>query len=696
MHRFYFLTAFLVLLTADLTAQNKSADSTDMQQIRLNEVIIQSFKQNRDLRLEPVSASVMTGTQINNRNISGIKEISALIPNLYMPDYGSKLTSPVYIRGIGSKINSPSVGLYVDGAPYFDKAAFDFDFSEIDRIEVLRGPQGTLYGRNTMGGIIHVYTKSPLKYQGTSVRLSNANYGSRQYALSRYQTVNEKIGYAVSGNYTHNDGYFTNVYTENKVDKLNSASAMIKLEWKPVQELTIRLGSNFDYLKQGGYPYAVCDSITLKPGKIDYNDYSFYKRNMSTTGLSVQYAGKGFIINSQTAYQYLKDHQGVDQDFSNASVYYATQKQKQHMFSEELNIKSNTDHNYKWLFGAFLFKQKFDNQVILDYLKAGYNTRKLYHNPTFGFALYHQSVIDRLFIKGLTLTIGLRYDYERATTRFINYKEKESESELTDQSDSKLNFSQLLPKIALQYLFPSSAQIYATITKGYKTGGFNSSFETAEDHVFRPESSWNYELGAKHPFLDNRLQAEICFFWIDWKNQQISQSLPSGRGYMLKNAGRSESKGIEITLQANPVNGLLFQLNYGFTDARFKDYTDLKKEELIVYTGNYLPLVPRQTMSAGADYSIAAPCSFIDRVTCSVNYSRTGRIRWRDDNRVSEAGYGLLNAKITAVKDFFTCSLWAKNLTNSRYIAYYFETGGKGLAQRGRPLTFGGNIQLNF
>lgn len=89
-----------------------------------------------------------------------------------MPDYGSKLTSPVYIRGIGSKINAPSIGLYVDGIPYFEKSAFDFDFNEVDRIEVLRGPQGTLYGRNTMGGIINVYTKSPLKYEGTNVWLS--------------------------------------------------------------------------------------------------------------------------------------------------------------------------------------------------------------------------------------------------------------------------------------------------------------------------------------------------------------------------------------------------------------------------------------------------------------------------------------------------------------------------------------------
>ena len=95
-----------------------------------------------------------------------------------MPDYGSKLTSPVYIRGIGSRINSPSVGIYVDDVPYFEKAAFDFDFFDIDRVEVLRGPQGTLYGRNTMGGIINVFTKSPLTEKGSKIKLSAGNYGN--------------------------------------------------------------------------------------------------------------------------------------------------------------------------------------------------------------------------------------------------------------------------------------------------------------------------------------------------------------------------------------------------------------------------------------------------------------------------------------------------------------------------------------
>ena len=126
-------------------------------------------------------------------------------------------------------------------------------------------------------------------------------------------------------------------------------------------------------------------------------------------------------------------------------------------------------------------------------------------------------------------------------------------------------------------MFPSTGMLYATVTKGYKTGGFNTSFDREEDRTFRPETSWNYELGAKHPFLDNRLNAEFCFFWIDWKNQQIYQMLATQNGQFLRNAGRSESKGVEVSLQGNPVNGLMVQVNYGFTHATFKDYKDERR-----------------------------------------------------------------------------------------------------------------------
>ena len=688
------LSVFLLSASTLYTGWGKEieADTLKTRQVNLDEVVVESFKQEKSLRLAPLSASSVTGTAIQNRNITGIKEFSSFIPNLFMPDYGSKLTSPVYIRGIGSKINAPSVGLYVDGIPYFEKSALDFNFTEIDRIEVLRGPQGALYGRNTMGGIINVYTKSPLKYQGTNAYISNGTYGLQGYALSHYRSIGEKFGIAVSGNYNKSDGYFTNLYTDKKADNQKSGSGRIRLEWLPRPDFSVQLMSSYDYSDQGGYPYAVCDSVTHRPGDVNYNDYSYYKRTLSTTGVSLEYRGKNFSLGSQTAFQYLSDHQGIDQDFSPKSIYFARQDQKQKMVSEEFNIKSTSKSRYKWLFGAFGFWQGIDNTVILDYLAQNYSTRKLYTIPTYGFALYHQSTIDDLLVKGLSLTFGIRYDYERASTDFLYYKDSVASSKEVDKFYSKLKFSQVTPKFSLQYMFPSTGLVYATVTKGYKTGGFNTSFERDEDRTFEPESSWNYEVGAKHPFLDNRLRAEIAFFYIDWKNQQISQPLPSGRGSMLKNAGRSVSKGVELSLQGNLFNGFMLQANYGFTHATFKKYQNGKTD----YAGNFLPMVPTHTFAIGADYTRANPCPHIDRFTISLNYTGTGRIYWKEDNHVSQPYYGLLNGKFSVTKGFATFAIWAKNITATDYTAFYFESGGKGLGQKGKPFTIGGNIQLNF
>ncbi|WP_102408045.1 TonB-dependent receptor [Parabacteroides bouchesdurhonensis] len=682
----------LLILSQTVLGVDVENDTLKLQQVDLNEVVIQSFKQGRDLRVAPIAATSISGTAIRNRNITNIKDFSAAIPNLFMPDYGSKLTSPVYIRGIGSKINAPSVGLYVDGIPYFEKSAFDFDFTEIDRIEVLRGPQGTLYGRNTMGGIINVYTKSPLKYQGTNIVFSGGNYTNIDASASHYGRINKKLGYALSGNYNHAGGYFINMYTGNKADRQNSGSGRMRLEWELQPQLTMQLISNLDYSDQGGYPYAVCDSATYKPGSVNYNDYSYYKRLISTTGITLEYHTEQYSINSQTAFQYLNDHQGIDQDFSPQPVYFAKQDQRQKMVSEEFNIKSTGKGQYNWLFGAFAFWQGIDNTVILNYLSKDYSTRKIYDTPTYGIALYHQSSIDNLFTRGLSLTLGIRYDYERASTDFIYHKDTQSQSEQVDAFYSKLNFSQITPKIALQYMFPSAGMIYATVAKGYKTGGFNTSFERDEDRSFLPENSWNYEIGAKHPLLDKRLQAEVAFFWIDWKNQQISQPLPSGKGSMLKNAGRSRSRGIELSLQGNLFNGFMLQANYGFTQATFKTYTNGNKS----YAGNFLPMVPAHTFSVGADYTISRPCNHIDRFTISTNYIGTGRIYWKEDNNVSQPYYGQLNGKISATKDFLTFAIWTKNITNTEYTAFYFETGGKGLAQKGRPFTIGADIQVSF
>ncbi|MDD2437146.1 MAG: TonB-dependent receptor [Massilibacteroides sp.] len=661
--------------------------------VELDEVVIQSFKQDRRLETAPLAASAVNGATLRHREVTGIKEVSSLIPNLFIPDYGSKLTSPVYIRGIGSRINAPSVGLYIDGVPFFEKSAFDFDFSEIDRIEVLRGPQGTLYGRNTMGGIINVYTRSPRKYQGTNVSFTGGNYTYLKGSASHYGTLSDRVVFAVSADVQNQDGYFKNEYTGEKADDLFSASGRVRLEWEMTDRLTMRVMSSLDHTDQGGYPYAPYDSTKQVADKVNYNDYSSYKRLLSTSGLNMDYRADRFRVGSQTSFQYLSDDQEIDQDFSPADRYFVTQKQKQRMFSEELNVKSNLGTDYQWLFGAFAFYQGIDNTVRMNYKERYYFTHKDYDMPTYGAALYHQSVFNNLLTDGLSLTLGLRFDYEHAENDYVAKKETETDSKETDHFDAKLSFKQLTPKVAIQYTFPAGQMVYGTATKGYKTGGFNTSFSTDADRTFDPEYSWNYEVGAKAALIPGVLSAEFAVFYIDWRKQQISQSIASEQGSMLKNAGKSESKGVELSLHGSPFNGFLWQLQYGYTHAKFKEY---QRSATIDYGGKFLPMVPRNTFSLSADYTLSSVCKAIDRMTFSLAYTGTGKLYWTEANEASQSRYGLLNGKISVTKGIATLSVWAKNITNTDYTAFYFEAMGSRFAQKGKPFTFGGSIAMSF
>ena len=589
--------------------------------INLNEIVVHSFKQGNSFKKEAIAATEVSALDIERKNITSIKELGAMIPNLFMPDYGSKLTSPVYIRGIGSKINSPSVGLYVDGIPYFEKCALDFEFDEIDKVEVLRGPQGTLYGRNTMGGIINVYTKSPFAYNGLKVNLGAGNYNNYDGRISYYGKVNDKLGVAVSAGIKHQGGYFTNVYNNTQADSLRSYNYRLRLSYIINDKSDIHFTSAGEYMKQGGYPYGAWDEDKKQAADVSYNSFSSYERKLFNNGLSYIYRAEKFHLNSQTSWQYLSDVQNIDQDFTPVDQYFVIQTQDQHSISEELNIKSAGKGNYKWLFGGFAFYQNSDDLVEMEYRQLNKSTPKYSDSPTYGFALYHQSVIENLFIKNLSLTLGLRYDREFAERDYKAYTKTAEGEKLDDKTKSKLDFSQLSPKIAIKYDYRNSST-YASVTKGYKTGGFNTSFGSDEDRTFKPEYCWEYEIGTKINTPDNKYGISAALFYIDWRNQQIYQPIPSKTGSMLKNAGKSRSQGVEISAFMRPFRNFTLQADYGYTDAKFINY---KRNETLDYSDNYLPMVPQQTISASANYRWENFLGLVDYMNFNVNYVEIGR-----------------------------------------------------------------------
>lgn len=659
------------------------------------EVVIESFKQNSNLYIQPVSATLLSSSEIKEHNITNIKEFTAFVPNLFMPDYGSKMTSPVYIRGIGSRINAPSVALYVDGVPYFDRSTFDINLSDIDRIEVLRGPQGTIYGRNTMGGIINVFTKSPFRTTGTYLNLSAGNYNNYQTGISHYSNANNKIGYSISGNYSHSGGYFKNKFTKKKADPIDASSFRTRLSWRIKPRLTAHLILAYEYSDQDGYPYRVYDKNNGKMAPVDYNSPSFYRRNLSTNGLHIEYVTDQFKLGSQSSFQFFDGKQGLDQDFSPKDNYYVDFYQRQQMYSQEFNIKSlKEDSRYKWQFGLFGFHQNYFQTNDTDYrIGDKRHAIQTVHNPTEGFALYHQSTLNNLFLNNLSFIFGIRYDWEQTKSTLVRSTIKQSDIIEDNPVKGKNKFSQITPKASLQYSINNDGLVYLSVAKGYKTGGFNNTADEEKDRTFDPEHSWSYEIGAKSSFLNNLLYMDMSLFLIDWNDQQISQTKATGQGYLLRNAGESVSKGIELSAQVNPFRNFNVQLSYGYTHAKYKQY---KESENTNYDNNYLPMVPKNTFSVAANYTINTNYNWLDNIILNGQYTGVGKLYWNDKNDISQPFYGIFNGKVSFIKKDFSLDLWAKNIGSKDYIAYYFSAMGGDFVQKGKPFTCGVNLNLKF
>ena len=681
------------LLIATLTlngATGINPDSSANKNVPLDEIVVTDFKQNKR-NLTSTAVSTINVQQLHNQQIVNLKELTAVMPNFYMPDYGSYANTPVYIRGIGTKSKGSAVGFYVDGVPHFESSAFNIDLSDIAAVNVFRGPQGTLYGRNTIAGIINVYTHNPLDYQRTRIKVGYGRYNDFIAQASNYAKISEKFGISTAASYHHNDGMFTNHFLNEKADKLNEGEGRIGFYWRPTTNWLLHLNSTLTYSEQNGYPYAPYDIVKDELLPISYNRNSTYRRLISSTGLNAQYENNHISFNSQTSYQFIKSHQGLDQDFTPQDVYFVDNSYHQNMLSQELTLKSNDKGRYQWIIGLFGMLLHSNQFAETSYFTRDFSTPTTYKNPTAGYAIYHQSSYN--IWRGMSATVGLRFDYEHAKTTYNQDKTTLSTGVTTHAKDfvSSASFRQFTPKFTLQYLTNKDNLYYISITRGYKLGGFNTIFKTDAERTYDPEYSWNYEVGTRLKFLNGRLTAEADLFYIDWRHMQTTYTVP-GVGNVIANAGHTDSNGFELSLAYHPIKSLQLNLNYGYTHARYLEYKKSARED---FSGNRLPMVPNHTLSLNGTYTIM-PAGWFDKIIFNTGLTGLGRIYWADDNIVRQNFYATLNAKVSLTKDIFTWEIWGKNLTATDYMAYGFKASQGNYAQRGKPLTFGTAVSVSF
>ena len=698
------------------------------------------------MRLRPVASTNVDARRIERLNIVTMKEVSEIAPNFYLPDYGSRMTSSIYVRGLGARIDQPVVGLNVDNVPFLNKDNYDFDIADIERIEVLRGPQSTLFGRNTMGGQINIYSLSPMRYQGLRVMAEYGRANTLRASVGYYFKIGRNAGMAVTGAYGRSDGYFRNLYNGSRTDGEEQGSLRWKSVWRISRSVMAENTASLQLNRQGGYPYEQVGSAG-----ICYNDTCFYKRTGVSDGLTIKWVTDNVELSSITSFQYISDNMTLDQDFTAADYFTLTQRRHEWAVTQDVVAKGRVGTHYKWLGGLFGFYKRsrmnapvtFKSHGISELIERHRNdANPLYpvdwnddsfvlgsrfKAPVRGVALYHQSTFE---YGRWTLTAGLRLDVEQTrlnyrsdcSTGYTIYNMTGLSPEVYDTRPIRIDdsgrlsktFVELLPKLTATYRLPmpSASTVYASVAKGYKSGGFNTqmfsdvlqqrlmglmglSMEYSIDQVvgYKPEQSWNYEVGAHVECDGGRVTTDLALFYIDCRDQQMT-TFPDGTttGRIMTNAGRTRSAGAEVQIGWRPTDRWRFDASYGFTDARFVRFDDGRND----YAGNRIPYAPQNTMFAGVTYDQPLPLSWMQSLSANVNLRGVGSIWWDEANTVRQPFYTQLGASVRLQHERYSIDFWGENILNVGYSTFYFVSMGNAFLQKGKPRRFGVTVRLNF
>ncbi len=521
------LTAMAVLPVGASNEQEVSDSSRvyDLDEI----VVVAQNKEYQKLRQQPMSSNVLTNQEIGRLGLRDLREISDYVPSFVMPSYGSRYTSSIYVRGIGSRVNSPSMGVYVDEIPLVSKSAFNSHLWQIDRVDVLRGPQGTLYGINTEGGLVRQYTKNPMNYQGTDIKLGLGTRLYRNVEAAHYHKVSDQLAFSVAAFYHGTNGFFRNQATDERADKSNEAGGRLRLVWQPTQRLSFNWMTDYQYVNQNGFAYGLLDMESQKAADPSTNYQGNYKRHLFSTGLNTNYAADWADLSYTLSWQYLKDDMLMDIDYRPQDFMHMEQAQLQNATTHELVLKGHQTGIWQGTTGIFFSRQwlktvapvyfgpqmnAFLSKTIEDYAYYGMLNAMakrmgsteaaaamiaraggchitmemetipgMFRTPQTNLGVFHEThlhLTDRL-----TATLGLRYDYshhsiEYATSALTRLDEnvmgtqvKAVVSSLLERTE-KASFNQWLPKIGLTWNIDNNgSNVYAIVSKGYRAGGFN-------------------------------------------------------------------------------------------------------------------------------------------------------------------------------------------------------------------------------
>jgi iron complex outermembrane receptor protein len=698
----------------------QTAPATDTTQV--DEIIVTAQKRSENLQTVPISITALNEAALTRSGITSLDSIQRYAPGLTMSTVGSGFVSYTYMRGSGTnQIDSgsdPSVAFFIDEVYLTGTAGLQFDLFDVERIEVLKGPQGTLFGRNAAAGAISITTRRPSAVFGGAVAADIGDYGAytARATVTGPVTQDGKVLFRLSGAMKSRDAF-----TENAVagvddpGEIHSAGGRAQLEFTQ-DDLNIRLSAD-GYRARNGMTnqflataskaaFVNAADLALLP-----TDETFYRHyynvngheDQDTYGLTARVEKETPLgqLTAITAYRNNEFDRVQDQDGTILAAYQLNSHQQDSAFSQEIRL-SNAIDRLRWVAGLYYYDSstKREDQILAgpNFATLAYrNTTSIDRNAidTTSYAAFGQLTWN--FTDQLSLTIGGRYTHDKKDDdRYVKRYTFAAYSVHPEATWSSFD-----PSVTLNYQMSPRFLAYASYRQGFKSGGFQTLLPATSALAatpFEPEQVTSYEVGVKSEWFDRRLRANIAVFRADITNQQVLRTVVTSTvsNNIIDNAGQTRTDGVDLALTAQPTSALRLEANMTFQEARFTEYNSGTTS----FAGRSQLRSPDFTGSYGAEYTFDLASAGELTVRGEYNYQSEVFFDAANSNLPGQfqPGFGLVNARITytPANADWEVALWARNLNDEEYIRNVAVSGVTGLAAPGDPRTVGVALRLNF
>lgn len=743
------------------TASGEGAAQAEADTPGQGDIVVTAQRRSESIQSVPISIQAISTEAIQDSGIRNPQDLAQFTPNVTISSPTGVGGAPsITIRGVGlndfNTNNSGPNGVYVDEFYISAPTAQGLSLFDLERIEVLKGPQGTLYGRNTNGGAINVVTAKPSHDFSAFVRGEYGSYDTVNVEAAAGGGLTPTLSGRLSGVYSYSDGYMRNDFLGLNENGTNNFALRGQLLWEPTSELTIRANAQIFRLVTRAATYKLYGTLDPATGDVcsaaatfanqcvDLFGYSgsgndgFYRSdsNLLTklhttdvlTTLRVDYDMGGITVTSLSGYDYNSSKHPDNTDTDPSRVLEIDFNANSYEFTQELRLSQQGDH-HNWVAGIYylneIVKQDQPLYLLLDLddllgpggadgiaaIQSTFNRQKT--QSVAGFGQLDWEVADRL-----SLIFGARYTWEKKDFSTISYqqiqqggKDRFGPIQDFDTTNDSVTGKRFNFRLAANYKPSRDLLFYANVATGYKAGGYNGGFLANDPDLralqlrpVKPETVTSYEIGAKTMLFDRAVTFNIAGFYNDYRNQQISVLVPNPNPtqpsfFALDNAKKAKTYGADVELTVRPAPNLTLSGQLGLLSSKLVEFVATRDANQPDYSGNRLTQAPKTSLTLAADYELPIGNDKLE-LHYDTNYRSLQYFEPSNSPYTAQPGYWIHNARIAyTLDDRFELGLFARNFTATKYFVWISNlTNPLGSIQGnvGAPRTFGVDLRMAF